>query len=298
MVMKNQVFNTTALIVAMLCVAMGFSACGSKNHPTTEEQVAPDAEFANIEALAEFMSQESMDNDTPQELKSLFDAQSAAITSYWNLNHKGEDQNRMTEVVFKELKALAEKLGEGSTVDMMKSGEINSAIAQYLTAQDYCEKYKDNPLYQAEMSDWLQLEDELDDFYEELASLANWGGTISKVTASGSLTSLAEARQEDYSQLKKGGNFAGSEGMTIAEARANLIQELEDAKSLEDDLVDDEDFRETLKDMREHADKVVKLLDKWLVSRSRLCDAEGVPEKHTAHLVAQLGQHIMELIEG
>ena len=113
-----------------------------------------------------------------------------------------------------------------------------------------------------------------------------------------SLASLAEARQEDYSQLKKGGNFAGSEEMTISEARTNMIQELEDAKSLEDDLVDDEDFRETLKNMRDHADKVVELLDKWLESRSKLCEAEGIPESHTAHLVAQLGQRIMEMIEG
>ena len=121
--MKNRVFNTTALIVAMLCVAMSFSACGSKNHPTTDEQVAPDAQFANIEALAEFMTQDLRDNDTPQELQSLYEAQSAAITSYWTLNHKGEDQNQMTEVVFKDLKALAEKLGAGSTVDTTYRGK-------------------------------------------------------------------------------------------------------------------------------------------------------------------------------
>ena len=296
--MKNRVFNTTALIVAMLCVAMSFSACVSKSHPTTDEQVAPDAQFANIEALAEFMTQDLRDNDTPQELQSLYEAQSAAITSYWTLNHKGEDQNQMTEVVFKELKTLAEKLGAGSTVDMMKSAEINSAIAKYVTAQDYCEKYKDNPLYQAEMNDWLQLEDELDDFYGELAELANWGDSITKVTSANALAFLAATRQVDYSQLKKGGQFADDEPMTIAEARADLIQELEDAKSLEDNLVDDENFRETLKDMREHADKIVVQLDKWLESRNKLCQAEGIPESHTAHLIANLGTRIMLMIEG
>ena len=296
--MKNRVFNTTALIVAMLCVAMSFSACVSKSHPTTDEQVAPDAQIANIEALAEFMTQDLRDNDTPQELQSLYEAQSAAITSYWTLNHKGEDQNQMTEVVFKELKTLAEKLGAGSTVDMMKSAEINSAIAKYVTAQDYCEKYKDNPLYQAEMNDWLQLEDELDDFYGELAELANWGDSITKVTSANALAFLAATRQVDYSQLKKGGQFADDEPMTIAEARADLIQELEDAKSLEDNLVDDENFRETLKDMREHADKIVVQLDKWLESRNKLCQAEGIPESHTAHLIANLGTRIMLMIEG
>ena len=49
--------------------------------------------------------------------------------------------------------------------------------------------------------------------------------------------------------------------------------------------------------MRERADKVVVLLDKWLASRGELCKAEGIPDSHTANLVAQLGNHIMEIIE-
>ena len=50
--------------------------------------------------------------------------------------------------------------------------------------------------------------------------------------------------------------------------------------------------------MRERADKIVVLLDKWLASREELCKAESIPDNHTARLVAQLGNHIMELIEG
>ena len=86
--------------------------------------------------------------------------------------------------------------------------------------------------------------------------------------------------------------------MTVEEARTNLIQELEDDKSLEDDMGQGEDFKKVLEDMRSRADKVVELLDKWLASRKQLCEAEGVPAKHNAHLVYQLGQRVMELIEG
>ena len=50
--------------------------------------------------------------------------------------------------------------------------------------------------------------------------------------------------------------------------------------------------------MREHADKVAALLDKWIASRAALCQAEGIPEGHTARLIAQLSRLVMEIIEG
>ena len=304
--MNKKFYGILMLVLMLVTAAFSFSSCGNKGEGTeastaTDEQFQPDSMFASIDTLADFMVadliNDSIDN-TLEQLEKRFERISAAVQSYWVLNHKDEDQAKMNETVAQDLKTLTDKLDGGSTVDMMMSGTITCAMERYLTANDYCKLYRENPLYQAEMRDWLLLEDELQEFYIDLAQLANWGGTISKVTSSGSMAFLATARHNDYSQLKKGGNFADGEGMTIAEARANLIQELEDAKSLEDDLVDEEDYRNMLKDLRERADKVVVLLDKWLESRNKLCDAESIPESHTANLIAKMGTEIMELIEG
>lgn len=291
---------------ALFCVLSVFPSCGNNEKTTndtpaleTAEQFEPDGRFASIDSLVDFLTENSTD-ETLDEFVKRFENQAAAFKSYWLLNHKGEDESRLDETVCGDLETLADSLSGGSTFDMMQSNRINCAVSRYLTAKDYCGQYRENPLYQAEMSDWLKLEDELSGFYCDLASLANWGGSIVNITSSGALAYMAKTRQEDYSQLKKGGKYANSELLTIAEAREDFIQELADAKSLEafDDISDIDDFNKTLNDMRGHADKVVELLDKWLESRAKLCEAEGVPESHTAHFIAKLGIRIMELIEG
>ncbi len=257
--------------------------------------------FASIDSLVDYMMEE-FSAKTVDEFVNRYKQKAVAVKSYGLLNYKGEDTNHWDEVVFRDLQALADSLSGGSTFDMVMSGRIERGMSHYLIAKDYCEQYSRNPLYQAEMRDWLALEDELGNFYVNLAYLANWGGTIAHVTSSGSLAYMAEERQKDYCQLKKDGDFANSESLTIAEARVDFIQELADAKSLDsamdDEMYDGEGYRETLKEMCEHADRVTVLLDKWLASRAQLCKAEGVPDNHTAHLIAVLGTRIMELIEG
>ena len=296
-------FICTVVLTGMLCVLAVFMSCGNKttenaNVPVpTPEQFEPDARFASIDTLVDVMTKILSDHST-DELVAHFENQAAAIKSYWYMNHKGGDESRIDEDVCEDLKALADSLSDGSTVDMVESAEITCAIARYLTAKEYCDNHSKNSLYQVEMHDWLLLDDELQAFYVDLAQLANWGGTISRVTASGALSFLAKARQEDYSKLKKGSSFADEKDMTIKEARTNLIQELEDAKSLEDEMGEGDDFKNVLEDMRLRADKVIELLDKWLASRIQLCEAEGIPTKHNAHLVSKLSQRVMELIEG
>lgn len=294
------------LVWVMLSVAVTVSACGSKNQSASEatamvqaESFEPDARFASIDTLAEFMIQKIKDQGTPENYIAIFDARSNAVASYWALNHKDKDQSQMSETVMKELEALANKLSEGSTLDMMQSGELSCAISQYLTAQDYCKLYRENPLYEAEMRDWLLLEDELDDFFTDLSYLSYWGGSITNVIYGGSMSNLANMRHADYCQLKKDGKYSGNGTMTIAEARANLIEEFNAAKSLEDDAIEDvEGYRKMLKDMRERADKAVALLDKWLESRAKLCEAENIPESHSAFLIGELARSIQQLMEG
>ena len=292
----------------LLCLLGTFLSCSGEKKvaassiaPTDAEVFNPDMRFASIDSLVDYMMEE-FSAKTVDEFVNRYEQQAVAVKSYGLLNHKGEDTNRWDEVVFRDLQALADSLSGGSTFDMVMSCRIERGMSHYLIAKDYCEKYSENPLYQAEMRDWLALEDELGSFYVNLAYLANWGGTIAHVTSSGSLAYMVEERQKDYCQLKKDGHFANSESLTIAEARADFIQELADAKSLDsamdDEMYDGEGYRETLKEMCEHADRVTVLLDKWLASRAQLCKAEGVPDSHTAHLIAVLGTRIMELIEG
>ena len=294
----------------MLCLLGTFLSCrGEKENKvaanaqeaTTADAFEPDMRFASIDSLVDYMMEE-FSSKTVDEFVNRYKQKAVAVKSYGLLNYKGEDTDHWDEVVFRDLQALADSLSGGSTFDMVMSSRIERGMSHYLSAKDYCEKYSENPLYQAEMRDWLALEDELGNFYVNLAYLANWGGTIAHVTSSGSLAYMAEERQKDYCQLKKDGHFANSESLTIAEARADFIQELADAKSLDsamdEEMYDGEGYRETLKEMCEHADRVTVLLDKWLASRAQLCKAEGVPDNHTAHLIAVLGTRIMELIEG
>lgn len=304
--MNNKLYWSALL----LCLLGTFLSCrGEKENKvaanaleaTTADAFEPDMRFASIDSLVDYMMEE-FSSKTVDEFVNRYKQQAVAVKSYVLLNHKGEDTDHWDEVVFRDLQALADSLSGGSTFDMVMSGRIERGMSHYLIAKDYCEQYSRNPLYQAEMRDWLALEDELGNFYVNLAYLANWGGTIAHVTSSGSLAYMAEERQKDYCQLKKDGHFANSESLTIAEARADFIQELADAKSLDsamdEEMYDGEGYRETLKEMCEHADRVTVLLDKWLASRAQLCKAEGVPDNHTAHLIAVLGTRIMELIEG
>ena len=298
--------NKLLLCTILLCALTAFPSCGNKNKvvagapAVASKPFKPDMRFESIDSLVDCMI-DGMYNETPDEFVQHYENRAAAIKSYWYLNHKGEDNSQMDETVCRDLEALADSLSGGSTYDMVLCGSIERAISRYLTAMEYCLNYKGNTLYQNEMRDWLLLEKELGSFYGELAYLANWGGSIARVIASGTLADLSKARQEDFSELYIDGYFSSSD-MTIAEARANLIQELADAKSLDDEMADElydgEAFREMLKEMRADADKVVVLLDRWLASRAKLCEAQGIPESHTAHFIAKLGQRIMELIEG
>ena len=291
----------------LLCILATLMSCGNKNVVVPDSPApAPfeaDARFASLDTLADFMMEE-FSAKTVDEYVSRYEQQAVAIKSYGLLNHRKEEKYPLDETVCSDLRELADSLSAGSTMDMVMCGRIWRGVCHYLTARDYLGKSK-KPLYQAEMRDWLALEDELGNLYCDLSYLTYWGGTIAHVIASGSYWTLAETRQNDYSKLCNKGPFETDQKWTIASARENFLQELADAKSpdLDDpdmydpDMYDREGFIALRNQMRERADRVVALLDKWLASRAELCKAEGIPDTHTATLVAQLGTHIMEIIE-
>lgn len=298
--MKRNIIQSIVLI-AIMGATVSFVACVNKDKaPDTgaaTEQFEPDGRFANMDSLIDCMRNNELGDQSLDELIDHYQATAAAIKSYWHFNHQNEDSSRVIETVFNELTARADSLSGGSTMDMVESNEIRNAITRYLTAEKYCEKNSGNDLYKEEMRAWLELEGKLHEFYGDLAQLANWGGSIVNVVNSGTLANLASVRWQDYGQLAKGGRYALCE-MSINDARTEFIHEIEDAKSLEDDLVDEEGFKQTLNDMRKAGDELIPLLDKWLATRAKLSESEGILESHTAHVIEFLASKIQVLIEG
>lgn len=289
---------------ALLCVLSVFPSCGNKDKAVndtpaleTAEQFETDSRFASIDTLVVYMLDRQREIIKTENLVDFYQSVSSAMTSYWYINHKDDDKNNVTETVCHDLTVLADSLSDGSTWDMTQSGEIRGAISRYLTAQNYFESHQQNPLYQKEMSAWIELENKLLDFYGNLTQVANWGGSIVNVIHGGNISAVADARWQDYGQLVQGGKFASCE-LSINDARTELIQEINDAKSLEDGLVDEEDYRKTLNDMRKSGDELIPLLDKWLEARAKLSASEGIPEAHTAHVIEFMARRIQELIEG
>ena len=261
--MNKRFYYNSVLVCLLLAALIGVTSCvnSEKKAETGSEVAVADSQFSSVDALADNLIEGLWEVKTPEAMEEYYKKHASAVSSYWSINHKGEDESKMNDTVCKDLEALADSLSEGSTADMMRSGEIMCAVARYTTAHEYCTQCADNPLYQAEMRDWLVLEDELVNFYRDLAELANWGGTISRSVAAKTLGDLMQYRSDDFWQMVNG-QFDGSASSGIEEARTNFIQELEDAKALPDDTADGDDFRDKLKGMRERADKIVVLLDK------------------------------------
>ena len=294
---SRMIIFSTILLVALCCTISLPSCANSSKQESSDSVEQQDAGTAiSRDSLVTLMLNDLRGIDDLGKYTEMYERQSAAIMSYWMGSHQGEDQGQIAETVFNEFKSLADSLGGGSTVDMMQSGEIMCAMYRYLTASEYCGKYQDNPLYQEEMRDWLLLENGLNEFYSNLAQVAYWRGSIVNVIISGTMGTLADARHADYLQLYKGGKFAES-SMPITEARTNLVQEIADARSVEVETDADEDFKHVVTALNESGDRVVELLDKWLVSRNKLCESLGVPESHTASLIDLFSRRIQEIIE-
>ena len=289
--MKNSIVKNLTLAAFMMFAVVCLPSCGNS------DGFDADPAFAQIDSLADFLIADLNHPATIDEMVNRLEPQTNAIKSYWYLNHKDGDKAQMIETACQDLSALADSLDGGSTVDMERCNEIRSAIDKYFLAKEYSEKYSNNKLYQNEMLQWLALEKELLQFDSELGQVANWGGTITRINVSGLMASLAYNRLIDYAQLHKDGKYASSE-MSIADARTALIQAMEDANSLEDDMVDDPEFKKTLQSMRERSPKIVQLLDNWLAARSELCKAEGIADAHTAHFLEKTADRIMSMIEG
>ena len=231
--MKRKLFSTIVL-VGIMNVAVGFAACENQKKAVTEttataEQFESDSRFASIDTLAVYMLDRQREIIENENLTDFYQSVSSAMKSYWYINHKDDDKNNVTETVCHDLTVLADSLSDGSTWDMTQSGEIRGAISRYLTAQNYFEGHQQNPLYQKEMSAWIELENKLLDFYGGLTQVANWGGSIVNVIHGGNISAVADARWQDYSQLMQGGKFASCE-LSINDAHTELIQEINDAK--------------------------------------------------------------------
>ena len=289
--MKSKTIFISTFVLAALCLSCSQST--SENNGQAEQDAGIVVSMDSLESL---MLNDLNGIDDLEKYAGMYERQTTAMTSYWNQNNKEVDPSQMVNTVFGELQARADSLSGGSTMDMVESGELRCAMSRYQSANEYFGKYSDNPLYQEEMRDWLQLEKGLNDFYSNLAQVAYWRGSIVTVLISGAMADVATSRMDDYSQLVKDGKFAECP-MSVSEARTNLIEEINGARSVESENEGDEEFAKTVKALNESGDKVVVLLDKWLASRNKLCESLGIPESHTSALMEHFTSQIQRIIE-
>ena len=289
--MKSKTIFISTFVLAALCLSCSQST--SENNGQAEQDAGM---VVSMDSLKSLMLNDLNGIDDLEKYAGMYERQTTAMTSYWNQIHKDMDPSQMVNTVFGELQARADSLSGGSTMDMVESGELRCAMSRYQSANEYFGKYSDNPLYQEEMRDWLQLEKGLNDFYSNLAQVAYWRGSIVNVIISGAMADVATSRMDDYSQLFKDGKFAECP-MSVSEARTNLIEEINGARSVESENEGDEEFAKTVKALNESGDKVVALLDKWLASRNKLCESLGIPESHTSALIEHFTSQIQRIIE-
>lgn len=289
--MKSKTIFISTFVLAALCLSCSQST--SENNGQAEQDAGM---VVSMDSLKSLMLNDLNGIDDLEKYAGMYERQTTAMTSYWNQIHKDMDPSQMVNTVFGELQARADSLSGGSTMDMVESGELRCAMSRYQSANEYFGKYSDNPLYQEEMRDWLQLEKGLNDFYSNLAQVAYWRGSIVNVIISGAMADVATSRMDDYSQLFKDGKFAECP-MSVSEARTNLIEEINGARSVESENEGDEEFAKTVKALNESGDKVVVLLDKWLASRNKLCESLGIPESQTSALIEHFTSQIQRIIE-
>ena len=297
--MKQIIFRKIFLALAICIIPI--SACGSKTQQPANTEAAmatataaapaskfvPDKRFANIDTLADFMMTGLWETTTPEELLKRFKEQSLAIKSYWSLSRKRTNKEDMTNTVISDLGKLAESLSDGSTFDMVQSGEIEAAISRYLMAKDYNERYQDNSLYIEEMRNWLALEKELNDYGASWAYVQNWGGSLAHLIASGFTSTTATCRQKSYSQLRRGGQVTKCK-TSLNEACANFREATSLVPTQDEDLMREPEYKQMVSNTLQSGKKVLSLFNKWLESNRKLCKSEGIPESHTAELVEGL----------
>ncbi len=228
---------------------------------------------------------------TPGEIVERYEQASAAVKAYSSSKYRnrGSEQRAL-----KDLKAYAERLSEGSTIDMVQSSVIDAACSRYLMAKEYKKLSQDNPLYTEEMNDWFALEKELDNYGGSLAYIMNWGGSLARVINGGFAMTTADERQKSYSQLHRGGAFAASQ-ITLDEACASFRLAVGSPIEPDEYLMDDPGYTGMITEMQQSGERLQELFDKWLASHCALCESEGVPESHTAAFVQSLTDNILRL---
>ena len=269
----------------------GQSANRSAGLSIPVEKVAP------IDSLAMFMIEQLWEDRTVENWVKAYETQANGMLAHWDANHgemaSRQDYDMVFNKVTDELNEYADELSAGSTWDMVISCDVSRAVANFFTAKLYCEKYKDDVLYQNEMRDWLALDEAMSEFLGKLCYLDSWGGSIARINAASAYLTIDIGRQKDYEQLHKSGEAFPCE-VSIDEARTQLIkmmanlQRFKDAAD-EDEVVRVEEYSQMLDRVYELKDIIPQCLDAWLDSRAKLSKAHGIPESNTANMVNALG---------
>lgn len=289
-------FKGLALAVAAFSFVMAGASCNKKtageSTTTPAESGMPVEKIASIDSLAMFVIEQMWVDNTVEEWVKAYENMEQGMLAHWDANHDQKASQLVRDTVLNrvadELNEYADELSGGATWDMVISCDVNRSVADFFTTKLYCEKNKDDALYQNEMKDWLALDDVMSEFLGKLCYLDSWGGSIARINAASAYLTIVMGREKDYEQLHKGGEFFPSE-TSISEARSQLINAMPGLKRFDaendDMLSEDEHYKEMLERVYELKDLIVLRLDAWLDSRAKLSKAQGIPESHTANMV-------------
>ena len=299
---KGYIGFLKGLVLAV--TAFGFVVAGASCNRNTASQSAdrsaglsiPVEKVASMDSLAMFMIEQLWEDRTVENWVKAYETQANGMLAHWDANHgemvSRQDYDMVFNKVTDELNEYADELSAGSTWDMVVSCDVNRAVANFFTAKLYCEKYKDNVLYQNEMRDWLALDEAMSEFLGKLCYLDSWGGSIARINAASAYLTIDIGRQKDYEQLHKGGEAFPCE-VSVNEARTQLINRMANLQRFKDEAAEDmpagEEYREMLNRVCELKDLIPQCLDAWLDSRAKLSKAQGIPESNTANMVNALG---------
>ena len=293
-------FSVLVLVVASVSFVMAGVSCNnkaaSKSTTGSSDNGIPVEKVATIDSLAMYVIEQLWMEKTVDNLVKAYETQANGMLAHWDANHEQKASHLVRDTVLNrvadELKRYADEMSEGSTWDMVFSCDISRSVADFSTAKLYCEKYKDDVLYQNEMRDWLALDDVMMEFLGKLCFLDSWQGSIAQINAASAYLVIAEGRRVDYEQLRKGGEFFPCE-ISISEARSQLINVLEKLKRFKDEAGDVqsgvEEYNQMLDRVYELKDLIVPRLDAWLDSRAKLSEEQSIPESHTANMVQAFG---------
>ncbi len=240
-------------------------------------------EVKDVETLAdELIDADSLELTTVNDIKD-FVKKVETISAPYLVGEESLSDQEKTIKVLDAVANYAETKAEGSTLDMVEAGLLNTIIYHYKTGLNIhsLQGQTAHNLVSAvtnEAEAWQKLENTLSDYYAYLAIMHHEGGTLAQIQASGSLWRLADARYNDTQKLIESGLNPNGKSVFGIKDMENLSSQIvteftKKAKGfIEDpgDFGESKYFKEAANGLNEACANLRVDLDAWIKSRAIL----------------------------